>query len=231
MTQENAFPPQSLIGSESVPSATPAFAGATFSRLDGTSRNEETVKEAFRGMEEMFDLIAAGLYSMASMLVGEGEQSIRLVETAVSTADVSSCQDASQARRSGREALSRAAIEILMRRHPEGLAAPGHMEPARGCIEDDELDAAAVSGQELAKMMAGPDRERARQWLASLPTASRVIFVLRAVAGFRSDEVAHFLAGHGGGRGAGWNADAVREIFRQALCSLASQLLHASTTR
>src|SRR5664279_500015 len=29
---------------------------------------------AFEGMEEVFEVIAAGLYSLASMLVGEGEQ-------------------------------------------------------------------------------------------------------------------------------------------------------------
>ena len=41
----------------------------------------------------MFDMIAAGLYSLASMLVGEGEDSVRLVETAVATAEVSVCQN------------------------------------------------------------------------------------------------------------------------------------------
>jgi hypothetical protein len=39
------------------------------------------------------------------------------------------------------------------------------------------------------------------------------------------------LAAHGGARAAGWNADAVRELFRQALCSLASQLIHATAGR
>ena len=87
--------------------------------------------------------------------------------------------------------------------------------------------------EELESMMAGPERERVRTWLESLPTAQRVIFVLRAVAGFRSDEAAALLAESGGasttGRGAaGWSAEAVREMFRQALCSLASQLIHAT---
>ena len=36
------------------------------------------------------------------------------------------------------------------------------------------------------------------------------------------------LAAHGGPRAAGWTPEAVRELFRQALCSLASQLIHAT---
>jgi hypothetical protein len=68
-----------------------------------------------------------------------------------------------------------------------------------------------------------------RTWLESLPTPKRVIFVMRAVAGFSSVETATMLATYGGPLTAGWTAEAVREIFRQALCSLASQLLHDAT--
>ena len=80
-------------------------------------------------------------------------------------------------------------------------------------------------------MMAGPDRDLVRNWLESLPTELRTIFVLRAVAGFSAPETAALLAEHGGSLAAGWTADAVRELFRQALCSLASQVLHASAER
>jgi hypothetical protein len=55
-----------------------------------------------------------------------------------------------------------------------------------------------------------------------------VIFVLRAVAGFSAHDTAAMLAEHGGKGAQGWSADAVREIFRQGLCSLASQLIHAT---
>jgi len=55
-----------------------------------------------------------------------------------------------------------------------------------------------------------------------------VIFVLRAVAGFSANDTATMLAEHGGKGAEGWNADAVREFFRQGLCSLASQLIHAT---
>jgi len=80
-------------------------------------------------------------------------------------------------------------------------------------------------------MMAGPDRDRVRKWLQSLPTALRVIFILRAVAGFTTGETAALLADHGGPQATGWNPSAVSEFFRQGLCSLASQLIHANAGR
>jgi hypothetical protein len=77
-------------------------------------------------------------------------------------------------------------------------------------------------------MLAGENRERVKNWIESLATETRVVFVLRAVAGFPASEIAEMLAEHGGKGAEGWNAEAVREIFRQGLCSLASQLIHAT---
>jgi hypothetical protein len=53
--------------------------------------------------------------------------------------------------------------------------------------------------------------------------------VLRAVAGFSPAETAGLLAAHGGPEAAGWASEAVRELFRQGLCSLASQMIHATS--
>jgi DNA-directed RNA polymerase specialized sigma24 family protein len=198
--------------------------------LDGQPKDEATVAKAFDGMDEMFDLIAAGLYSIASMLVGEGEDSIRLVEMAVANADISSMDGPAEARMSSRRALCAAALDTLARRDATNLAAPHGLEHAATCIGDDELDAAGVSVEELERMIAGPDRDRVRNWLESLPTPMRTIFVLRAVAGFTAAETAELLQAHGGPQAAAWNEDAVRELFRQGLCSLASHVLQAAST-
>ena len=80
-------------------------------------------------------------------------------------------------------------------------------------------------------MIAGPDRDRVRKWLASLPAALRTVFVLRAVAGFTTGETAELLVANGGPKAAGWTPSGVSQFFRQALCSLASQLIHASAGR
>jgi DNA-directed RNA polymerase specialized sigma24 family protein len=221
----------SLIPPQELPPGADAFARQMQSLLDGHPKEEAAVASAFEGLDDMFDRIAAGLYSLASMLVGEGEDGARLVETAISTAELSACSNPVQARQNSRRALSAAAIDILAQRHPGCLAAPEGLEPALTCIEDDDLDAAGGYGEELERMISGPDRDRVRTWLESLPTVLRTIFVLRAVAGFSASETTALLAAHGGPQAAGWTPDAVREEFRQGLCSLASQLLQATAAR
>jgi len=228
MPEETTIPNASLISPQPLPERADEFAETVHGLLDGQPKDEATVVKAFEGMDSMFDRIAAGLYSIASMLVGEGEDSIQLIETAVTTADLSNASDAEDARRSGRRALVIAAIELITERDPEGLAAPEGLEHAVTCIDDDDLDAAAEAREALERMIAGPDRDRVRNWLESLPASLRTIFVMRAVAGFTASETAGLLAAHGGPHAAGWNAEAVRELFRQALCSLASQLIHAT---
>jgi DNA-directed RNA polymerase specialized sigma24 family protein len=231
MSDQRRSTSDSLIPRQDLPDGAEAFSERLHGLLDGKEKDDATVEEAFAGLEPMFELIAAGLYSLASMLVGEGEDSVQLVETAVATAEVSSSDSAAEARKSSRMALSRAAVAMLDRRDPGCLAAPDDLEHANTCIEDDDLDAASEYGEELAKLMSGPDRERTKKWLASLSVPTRVIFVLRAVAGFTSQETASLLAASGATGAAGWGPDAVREIFRQGLCSLASQLIHATTSR
>jgi hypothetical protein len=162
------------------------------------------------------------------MLVGEGEASIRLVETAVANADLGSGQEPAAARKNSRLALCAAALDMLSARNAQALAAPQGLEHAVTCIEDDDLDAADVSGDEFEQLISGPDRDRVRNWLESLPADMRTIFVLRAVAALSTSETANLLRVHGGPQASGWTSDSVRELFRQGLCSLASLVLQAA---
>lgn len=228
MSQNPSVPNESLIPPQPMPEGAQDFSKRMHGLLDGQPKDEATVAKALEGMDEMFDLIAAGLYSLASMLAGEGEESIRLVETAVATAEVSACHDPAQGRKSSRRTLAAAALRLLEKRDPGCLATPEGAKAAKGCIEGDDLKAAGVSSEELETMIAGPDRDRVRKWLASLPTALRTVFVLRAVAGFTTADTAAMLVAHGGEKAAGWTPNAVSEVFRQGLCSLASQLIHAT---
>jgi hypothetical protein len=221
----------SLIPPQPIPAGAHDFSQRMHGLMDGRSKDDATVAKALEGFDEMFEVIAAGLYSLASMLVGEGEDSVRLVETAVANAEVSSCHSPQVGRRSSRRALATAALDLLVRRDPACLASPEGLEPAHRCIEDDDLTSAGISSEELENMIGGPDRDRVRNWLASLPTVLRTVFVLRAVAGFTAAEIAALLKEHGGPRAAGWTVDTVRETFRQGLCSLASQVIHASAGR
>lgn len=216
-----------LLPSHAVPEGAEEFSKTVQGLLDGQPKDEATVTKALSGMDAMLDLIAAGLYSMASMLVGEGEDSIRLVEMAVTRAEIPSGGDAGQARQNSRRALCTAAVELIAERNPGVLSAPEWVEHASTCIEDDDLESAGISRAELENMLAGPMRKNVKNWIESLATEVRVIFVLRAVARFTAEESAAMLAEHGGKGAKGWSADAVRESFRQGLCSLASQLIHA----
>jgi hypothetical protein len=218
MPQQSASPQNSLIPPQPVPECAQQFTNRVQGLLDGHQKDDATVAKAFEGMDAggmdaLIDMIAAGLYTMASMLVGEGEDSVRLVETAIANADVAACKDATVARQSSRRALCDAALELMARRDAKSLEAPRGLEHVATCIEDDDLDAAGVSPVELEQMMAGPDRGRVRTWLSSLPAAMRTIFVLRAVAGFTAAETAGLLATHGGSAAADWTPEAVRELF------------------
>ena len=80
-------------------------------------------------------------------------------------------------------------------------------------------------------MISGQERERMRAWLASLPTSMRTVFALRAVAGCYAAETAALLRLHGWPHAAAWTPKAVSEVFRQGLCSLASQVLQATAVK
>lgn len=216
-----------LIPRQPIPAGAEEFSKKMQGLLDGQPKDEATVAKTLDGMDTMLDMIAARLYSMASMLVGEGEDSIRLVETAVARTEISADGDAAEARKNSRKALCAAAIDLISERKPGSLAAPEWLQHVSTCIEDDDLESAGISHGELENMLAGPNRENVKNWIESLPTETRVIFVLRAVAGFTAPETANLLSEHGGQGAQGWNPDAVREIFRQGLCSLASQLIQA----
>ena len=209
------FPPQAA-----------EFARTVRGMLDGKEKDEATVNKALEGFDGMFDLIAAGLYNMASMLLGAGPESEEAVLAAVSDAEVTCCGTPEAARKSSKRSLAREALKRIAARNPDNLATPDGLEHVQTCIENEDLDAAGESGEELERVLAGPDRDRVRLWLESLPTATRVVYVLRAVAGIPSPETAALLAAYGGPKASGWTADAVRELFQQGLCSLASQLLH-----
>jgi hypothetical protein len=218
----------SLIPQVPIPEGVQDFSKRMLGLMDGQTKNDEVVEQALEGMDATLDAIAAGMYSLGSMLVGEGEAGVRLVETTVATAEVSICHDLAKAKRSSHRALAASALATLETREPGCLAAPEGLEPGGCCVEDGELEASGISKVELESIIAGPDRGRVRAWLEKLPTDVRTVFVLRAVAGFTAGETAGLLAAYGGPQAAGWNAEAVRSVFRLGLCSLASQLLQES---
>jgi hypothetical protein len=179
--------------------------------------------------EEAADRILAGLYNLASMLVGESEDGVTLVEKAVASPEVQGCLDETRTQYNSRRALCRSAIALIAERDPASLSAPEDVKPLTTCIQQDELEAAGITRAELENVITGPDRERVRKWLESLSTPVRTIFVLHAVADYTAAESAFALATYGGPQAAGWTPYAVSELYRLGLCSLASQLLQSTS--
>src|ERR1700722_3288371 len=104
---------ESLIPAQPIPGIAQEFTERVHTLMDGQPKDEATVANALEGLDEMFDLIAAGMYSIASMLVGEGEESIRLVETAVANTEISPSHDPAVGRKNSRLALCAAALDLL----------------------------------------------------------------------------------------------------------------------
>lgn len=225
MSRESA---SSIIPPQPIPEGAQALTERVRELMDGQPKDDATVARALEGMDAVVDRIAAGLYTLASMLVGEGEDSVRLVETTIANVPASAMRDPAEGRKACRRALCAAAIELLAGRSSAALEAPENLQSSGGCIDDEDLDAAAESRIAFEKMIAGPERDRVRRWLADLRADQRVVFVLRVAAGFSAQESADLLSAHGGAQAAGWTAVTVREVFRLALCSLASQVLQAS---
>jgi hypothetical protein len=218
----------SLIAPVPLPPGAEVLGQRVRSFLEGQSPYDASVAEAFKGMEEAMDFIAASMYNLASMLLGEGEECVTLVEKGVAAAGASICQDAEVLRRDGIRYVCSEALRLIESREPGALSAPDTAARTVNCLDGDDLEGAGISRADLDRMMEGPERVRVRAWLEGLPAIVRVVFAMRVVGGFCGVETAKLLAEAAGG---GWTPEAVSEIFRQGLCSLASQLLHASAAR
>ncbi len=208
-----------------------AFFEQVTGMLDGQPKDTAAVEAALTGWDGVLERVAAETYRIASMLLGEGEEAIGLIESVVAKVDLQACNSPAEARHNSRLLLSADAIAVLAERDAASLAAPSGDSGPSSCIEDDDLEAAGVTPDELEQMISGPEAYRLRNWLEGLSVSLRVIFVLRAVAGLSSAEIAGLLAEHGGVAAQEWTPDTVRGTFRLALCSLASQLIHATATK
>jgi hypothetical protein len=226
LSLENPFLPEEPLHPQGA-----AFFARGSDMLDGRPKDASVVEEALSGWEGLLEKVGSELYRIASMLLGEGEESVGLIENVVTNLDLTACRDHADACHQARLALAAGAIGVLAKRDPAALAAPPEESGPVSCIEDDDLDSVGVTPAELEQMLASHDDHRLRDWLEGLSGTLRVIFVLRAVAGLSSAEVAGLLAEHGGAAAQDWTPDAVRSTFRQGLCGLASQLIHASAAR
>jgi hypothetical protein len=166
---------------------------------------------------------AVEMYRFAALMLGDEAEALSLVESTVASVEVDPCADPGAAKGLVRERVLDGALEIMQRQDPASFAEVPAAEQGGGCIEDDTVP---LSGTEISELVAGAGRGPLRDWLSRLTQAQRAVFVQRAVLGRSNADTAQAINRHA--RSSNWTAEAVRSLFRQALCSLASSLLHAA---
>lgn len=173
---------------------------------------------------------ALELFQTAALFLGQEQEAVSVVEEVVTTTSSDPCAEPLVAHRQARERVIAAALQRMGKLPSGGLdaaQAAGGVS-ANICIESDDLSASGLTPEQLEALLAGPGRVRLRQWLDRLSPAMRAVFVLRALLGKGNDEAAETLRASGAPGAAAWVAPTVSQVFRQALCSLATSLLHSS---
>lgn len=170
---------------------------------------------------------ALELFQLASLLVGDQEQALSLVEESISASDLDPCAGEPGGEDRVRRKVSEGALAWMRKRAPESFAVEESPLPPGGCVETDDLEAAGISSEKLAAMLSGGERQKLRNWLDELPMSQRAVFVLRAVVGRSNQAAAEEIRAASGSPG--WTADYVSVLFRSALCSLANQLAHSGS--
>jgi hypothetical protein len=169
---------------------------------------------------------AVELYQVAALMLGSESDALALVEQTVSQIEIDPCAQAEVATTQVRRQLVGAVVARMHQSNPQAFVAPAASDVASGsCIEDDDLSAAGITQAELAELISGTGRDEMRAWLEQLPLAQRAIFVQRAVLGWDNGATAETLKQDSG---SGWQPQQVSDVFRQALCSLATSLVHSA---
>lgn len=169
------------------------------------------------------ELAAVEMYQFAALLLGNETEALNLVESTVADVDIDPCANPAAATGLVRDRVLDGALAIMQRHDPASFSQlPAG--PATSCIEDE---APALSGEEISELVADAGRSRLRDWLDRLTQAQRAVFVQRAVLGCTNADTARAINRHS--RPSIWTPEAVGHLFRQALCSLATSLVHSAS--
>lgn len=168
---------------------------------------------------------AAELYQLAALMLGDDSQAAEVVEAAVARVETDPCADAEASFEAARLHLMETAVSRLNQADPQAFTAPALPVASSGCIEGDDLTLAGISTDQLAGMVNGPERGMLRGWLNKLSAVQRIVFIQRAILGWDNAAAATLLGRAASGN---WQPGQVGEVFRQALCSLATSLVSSS---
>jgi len=169
---------------------------------------------------------ALELYQLAALLLGDQSEALNLVEETVGAIDIDPCADAAVAQELSRKQLVQNAIAKIHQADPLAFAVQPESDGSSSCIEDDDVASAGLSSESLAALLNGSGREKLRTWLDQLPSVQRAVFVERAILGRDNTATAQSLS-----IAARWTPEQVSQVFRQALCSLATSLVYSTAMK
>lgn len=172
---------------------------------------------------------ATELYQLAALMMGDELKAADLAETAIAQTKIDPCAQPHASMEAARVNLVEMGVTRLNETDPMAFEVPAlSISHAGGCIEDDDLSSAGISADQLKSILNGGGRHSFRDWLEKLSIAQRAIFVERAVLGWDNAAAAVSLTKTTGCK---WQPAQVSELFRQALCSLATSLVHAAAVQ
>jgi len=174
------------------------------------------------------DAAVQELFQTAALILGDEEEAVVAFEKAVAGTEVDPCAEPALAYQQARDLLTRLAVERAVALDPPAFLPESQAATSDVCLDTDDLSATGLTPDQLKLFLSGGGRTRLRGWLEHLRPASRVVFVLRAVVGKDGSAVAEVLRSACGS--SLWTAEQVGSVFRGALCSLASSLVHAPAT-
>jgi len=200
-------------------------ANSPCSGQNGSGQNGSDQKGSGQNREAMLkaETAAVEVYRFAALMLGNEAEALSLVENTVASVDIDPCNDPSAATGLVRDRVLDGALAIMHRHDPRSFADIPPTDSPGSCIEDDST--VPLSGSEISDLVAGAGRGPLREWLARLSEVQRAVFVQRAVLRISNADTARALNRHS--KPSIWTTEAVSALFRQALCSLASSLIHA----
>ena len=171
------------------------------------------------------------LFQTAALILASEEEAVAAFEKAVANAGAEAWSEPVTAYSQTQELLTQYAVDRAVALDPQAFT-PESLSPATDvCLDTDDWEATGVSASHLNELVASTGSTRLRDWLEHLRPASRVIFVLRAILGKDGSTVAETLRrASGASHGSVWTAEQVGQVFRGALCSLATSLVQTPGT-
>ncbi len=165
------------------------------------------------------------LFQTAVLILGNQDEAVAAFEKAVATTEFDVSSEPATVYHHAHDVLTQLAIDRAVALDPAAFEPEALALANDVCLDTEDWEATGVNARQLSHIVSTSGRSSLRNWLEHLRPASRVVFVLRAILGKDSPAVAEAL--RHASKGSSWTSEQVGQVFRGALCSLATSLVQA----